>query len=37
VLLRVGGGWPFDLETEFPKTARIRDALTARPSASALP
>jgi len=37
VLLRVGGSWPFDLEAEFPRMARIRDALAARPSASALP
>jgi len=37
VLLRVGKAWPFDLETEFPKMARIRDALVTRPSASALP
>lgn len=37
VLLRVGNAWPFELETEFPKMARIRDALAARPSASALP
>jgi glutathione S-transferase len=36
VLLRVGNAWPFDLEAEFPKMARIRDALAARPSASAL-
>ena len=36
-LLRVGDAWPFDLATEFPKVARIRDALQARPSASALP
>jgi glutathione S-transferase len=37
VLLRVGTAWPFDVEAEFPKVARIRDALDARPSASALP
>jgi len=37
VLLRVDTAWPFDLEAEFPKVARIRDALKARPSASALP
>ena len=37
VLLRVGDAWPFELEAEFPKVARIRDALQARPSASALP
>jgi glutathione S-transferase len=36
-LLRVGDGWPFDLAAEFPKLGRIRDALTARPSAAALP
>jgi glutathione S-transferase len=36
VLLRVAG-WPLDLETEFPKVARIRAAIEARPSASALP
>jgi glutathione S-transferase len=36
VLLRVTD-WPFDLETDFPKVARIRDALRARPSAAALP
>jgi glutathione S-transferase len=37
MLLRVGSAWPFDLAEEFPKMARIRDAITARPSASALP
>jgi len=37
VLLRVDTAWPFDLEKEFPKVARIRDALKARPSAAALP
>jgi glutathione S-transferase len=36
VLLRVNG-WPLDLEQEFPKIARIRAAIEARPSASALP
>lgn len=37
VLLRVGTAWPFDLDAEFPKIGRIRGALAARPSASALP
>lgn len=36
-LLRVADGWPFDLGADFPKVGRIRDALQARPSASALP
>lgn len=36
-LLRVGDAWPFDVAADFPKVARIRDALRARPSASALP
>ena len=36
VLLTVTG-WPIDLETDYPKTARIRAAIEARPSASALP
>ena len=36
-LLRVGTAWPFDLADEFPKMARIRDALAARPSAAVLP
>ena len=35
VLLTVTG-WPLDLETEFPKLARIRTAIAARPSAAAL-
>ncbi len=37
VLLRVGDAWPFDLASDFPKVARVRDTLRARPSASALP
>jgi glutathione S-transferase len=36
VLLTVQG-WPLDLESEFPRLARIRAAVAARPSASALP
>jgi glutathione S-transferase len=36
VLLTVSG-WPIDLETDYPKTARIRAEIEARPSASALP
>lgn len=36
VLLRITG-WPLDLESEFPKVARIRAAIQARASASALP
>lgn len=36
-LLRVGEGWPFDLEADFPKVARIVASLRARPSASTLP
>ena len=35
-LLLTVHGWPIELETEFPKVARIRDALEARPSASAI-
>jgi glutathione S-transferase len=35
VLLTVVG-WPLDLDTDFPKLARIRAAIAARPSAAAL-
>ncbi|HST26622.1 MAG TPA: glutathione S-transferase family protein [Gaiellaceae bacterium] len=35
VLLTVSG-WPFELEAEFPKLARIRAAVAARPSAAIL-
>jgi glutathione S-transferase len=35
VLLTVSG-WPIDLETDYPKTARIRAEIKERPSASAL-
>jgi glutathione S-transferase len=35
VLLTVSG-WPIDLEADYPKLARIRAAIDARPSASAL-
>jgi glutathione S-transferase len=35
ILLTVSG-WPIDLESEFPRTAAIRAAVAARPSASAL-
>jgi hypothetical protein len=31
------GGWPLDLQAEFPKVARIRAAIEARPSSAALP
>ena len=36
VLLTVEG-WPLDLDSEFPRLARIRTAVAARPSAAALP
>ncbi len=35
VLLTVSG-WPLDLDADFPKVARVRAAVEARPSASAL-